>query len=105
MNVWMLLIGMGFVTYAVRLSMIILIGRMDTPSIIQRALCLVPPAVFSAIIFPELLMPVGSFDFSFANVRLLAGILAATVAWRTKNVLLTICVGMVALWVLQVVLF
>ncbi|MGZ3608333.1 MAG: hypothetical protein ACXU9J_10490 [Syntrophales bacterium] len=27
--------------------------------------------------------------------------MAAAVAWRTKNVLLTIGVGMVALWVLQ----
>ncbi len=62
-----------------------------------------PPAVLSAIIFPELLRPGGTFDLSFGNVRLLAGVLAAGVAWRTKNVLLTIGVGMVALWVLQVV--
>jgi len=50
-----------------------------------------------------LLRPGGALDLSFGNVRLLAGVLAALVAWRTKNVLLTIAVGMVALWVLQVV--
>ena len=33
--------------------------------------------------------------------RLLAGVLAVVVAWRTKNVLLTIGVGMAALWVLM----
>jgi branched-subunit amino acid transport protein len=104
MNVWLLLIGMGLVTYAIRLSLIVLIGRVDVPPLIQRALRFVPPAVLSAIIFPELLRPGGTLDLSPGNVRLLAGVLAALVAWRTKNVLLTIGVGMVALWVLQVVI-
>jgi branched-subunit amino acid transport protein len=104
MNVWLLLICMGLVTYMIRLSMIVLIERVNLPQIIQWALCLVPPAVLSAIIFPELLMPTGKLDLSFENLRLLAGVLAATVAWRTKNALLTIGVGMVALWVLQAVI-
>jgi len=104
MNVWLLLIGMGIVTYAIRLSLIVLIGHVEVPPIIQRALRFVPPAVLTAIIFPELLRPSGTFDLSFGNVRLLAGVLAAGVAWRTKNVLLTIGVGIVALWVLQVVI-
>ena len=80
MNVWLLLICMGLVTYAIRLSMIMLIGRVNLPPIIQWALCLVPPAVLSAIIFPELLMPGGTLDLSFGNLRLLAGVLAAAVA-------------------------
>jgi len=104
MNVWLLLLGMGLVTYAIRLSLIVLIGHVEVPPIIQRGLRFVPPAVLSAIIFPELLRPGGTFDLSLGNVRLLAGVLAAGIAWRTKNVLLTIGVGMVALWVLQVVI-
>ena len=104
MNVWLLLICMGLVTYAIRLSLIVLIGRVNLPPIIQWGLCLVPPAVLSAIIFPELLMPGGTLDLSLGNLRLLAGTLAAAVAWRTRNVLLTIGVGMVVLWVLQAVI-
>jgi len=104
MNVWLLLICMGLVTYAVRLSLIVLTEHVVMPPIIQRALCLVPPAVLTAIIFPELLMPGGTIYLSFENVRLLAGVLAAVVAWYTRNVLLTIGVGMVALWVLQAVI-
>ena len=104
MKVWLLLIGMGLVTYAIRLPLIVLIGRVDVPPLVQKALRFVPPAVLSAIIFPELLRPGGTFDLSFGNVRLLAGVLAAGIAWRTKNVLLTIGVGMAALWVLQLML-
>ena len=38
------------------------------------------------------------------NLRLLAGTLAALVAWRTRNVLATIAAGMGALWILGALL-
>jgi branched-subunit amino acid transport protein len=101
---WLTLLGMGLITYGIRLSMILLLGRVRISEDWQRALRLVPPAVLSAIIFPELLRPAGSLDISLGNARLLAGIIAAVVAWRTKNALLTIGVGMAALWILQAVL-
>ena len=103
MNYWLIIIGMGVVTYGIRLSAIALLGQREFPQIIQRALRFVPPAVLFAIVFPELFQPqpAGVFDLSLSNVRLLAGVLASIVAWRTKNVLVTIMVGMIALWVLQ----
>jgi branched-subunit amino acid transport protein len=69
--------------------------------LVQRALRFVPAAVLSAIIFPELLVWDGTLFLSPANPRLIAGILAALIAWRTKNVLFTIGVGMVVLLALQ----
>jgi branched-subunit amino acid transport protein len=104
MNLWLIIIGMGLVTFAVRLLPIILLERIEIPIIVQRALRFVPPAVLSAIIFPELLQPKGTFDLSLTNVRLLAGVIAALVAWRTKNVIWTIAAGMIALWILQAVI-
>ena len=101
---WLTLLGMGLITYGIRLSMILLLGRVRISEDWQRALRLVPPSVLSAIIFPELLRPAGSLDISLGNARLLAGIIAAVVAWRTKNALLTIGVGMAALWILQAVI-
>jgi branched-subunit amino acid transport protein len=101
MTTWLVILGMGLVTYAIRLSLIALLGRMQVPPLVQRGLRFVPPAVLSAIIFPELLRPSGALDISLNNLRLLAGVLAALVAWRTKNVLLTIAVGMAALWILM----
>ena len=67
----------------------------------RKALHYVPPAVLSAIIFPELLYKANQIDFSFGNIRLLAGIVAILVAWYTKNTLLTILAGMLALLLLQ----
>jgi branched-subunit amino acid transport protein len=94
----------GLLTFATRLSFIALLGRVETPPLLARALRYVPPAVLSAIVFPELLLREGKVDVTLHNLRLFAGLLAVLVAWRTKSVLLTIAVGMGALWLLQVVL-
>jgi branched-subunit amino acid transport protein len=101
MELWLILLGMMAVTYSVRLSVIALLGEAAMPDLLSRALRFVPPAALSAIIFPELFMPGGSFDVSTGNTRLMAGIVAALVAWRSRSALLAIGVGMVALWVLN----
>ena len=101
MNYWLVIIAMGVVTFGIRLLPIVLLGRIEIPLVVQRALRFVPPAVLSAIIAPELLMSGGQVNLSLGNVRLIAGVLATIVAWLTKNVLLTIAVGMIALWVLS----
>ena len=101
MNLWLVVIVAGVITYLIRLSFILLLGDRDIPELFGRALRFVPPAVLSAIIFPELLIHEGSLSFSIGNPRLIAGILAALVAWRTKNVVFTFLVGMISLWILQ----
>ena len=103
MNIWLAIIGMGIITYALRLGPILLMERIEIGGTARQALRFVPAAVLSAIIFPELLILGGTLDISLGNERLLAGLLAAIVAWRTKNVLWTIAVGMAALWLLQAV--
>jgi branched-subunit amino acid transport protein len=91
----------GLLTFATRLSFIALLGRVETPDLLRRALRYVPPAVLSAIILPEMVVRQGAVDLSFHNLRLFAGLAAAAVALWTRNVLLTIGVGMAALWILQ----
>jgi branched-subunit amino acid transport protein len=103
-KIWLILIIAGLLTFATRLSFIALLGRLNVPNWVQRALRYVPPAVLTAIIFPELLVANGALNLSPANPRLIAGILAALVAWRTKNIVLTILVGMGALLALQAIL-
>ena len=101
MNIWLIMIAIGVITYATRLSFILIFGGMEMPRNISRALRFVPAAVLSAIIFPELLIRDGSLDLSAGNERLLAGLVAFLVAWFTKNTVLTILAGMAALLILQ----
>jgi branched-subunit amino acid transport protein len=101
MNIWVLIVLGGLLTYGTRLSFILLVGERQISPTLRQALRFVPPAVLTAIIFPELLMPGGTLDISLGNARLLAGGAAILVAWRTRNTVLTIVVGMLALWALQ----
>jgi len=101
MNLWLILIAGGILTFAIRLSFIFLLGRVEMPEWLRRSLRFVPPAVLSAIIVPELVFHAGKIDFTLNNFRLLAGILAIFIAWRTRSTLLTIILGMAALFTLQ----
>jgi branched-subunit amino acid transport protein len=94
---WLIIVGMGVITYAIRLAPIVLLERFELSPQIRQALKFVPVAVLSAIIVPELVLVEGDVVV-WGNGRLLAGVVAAVVAWRTKNVLWTIAVGMVVLW-------
>ncbi len=101
MTLWLMLLVIGAITYAIRLSCIGLLGQRDMPALLLKALRFVPIAVLPAIILPQLFLRNNTLALSLQNPRWIAGILAGVVAWRTRNVLLTIAVGMVALWVLE----
>ena len=94
------ILGMGLITFGIRVSLFLLPENAQLPEGLLRALRYVPAAVLSAIIAPEMLMPGGALDLSLGNERLLAGLVAIVVAWRTRNVLLTVAAGMAALWLL-----
>jgi len=99
--IWLLFIALAVGTFALRFSFIYLFGKMEMPEWLRRALRFVPASVLAALVFPALTYPNGTLDLSLGNVRLLAGIGGALVAWRTKNVLWTIIVGMILFWLLQ----
>ena len=101
MITWLLILGIGIATYATRLSFVIFFGTREMPAFILRMLRFVPIAVLSAIIWPQLFLVNNTLHLSLNNPRWIAGILAGAIAWRTRNVLLTIVVGMIVLWVLQ----
>ncbi len=104
MNLWVVIVLGGLLTFGIRLSFIFLLEKIAVPEWFKRSLRFVPAAVLSAIILPELAAPSGTVDFSLRNTQLLAGLVALLVAWRTKNVLLTILVGAVALLIFQLIL-
>ncbi len=104
LNHWLTILACGIVTFLIRLSFIAIHGRVVMPLWFTRALTFVPIAVLSAITLPEILIQNDVLNFSPLNPRLIAGIVAVFVAWRTKNVLVTIAVGMVVLFVMQLVM-
>jgi branched-subunit amino acid transport protein len=102
-TLWLTIAGAGAVTFALRLSFIALLGRVEVPPFLERALRYVPAAVLTAVVIPLLFYRDGALEVSLGNERLLAGLVAVLIAWRTRNVLLVIGGGMAVLWTLQAV--
>jgi len=103
MNIWLVMLAGGLITFGIRFVLIFLFGKFEIPQALRRALHYVPPAVLSAIVFPELFIREGHIALALGNTRLLAGLIAIVVAWFSRNTLLTILAGMVALGVLQLI--
>ena len=101
MNIWLVMLFGGLITFGIRFSLIYLFGRFNVSETMRRALHYVPPAVLSALIFPDLFLREGNLAISTDNHRLLAGLVAVAVAWFSKNTLITILAGMVALLLFQ----
>jgi branched-subunit amino acid transport protein len=101
MNIWLIMIVGGLLTFGLRFLFIFLLGKIHIPESVKRALRFVPLAVLSAIIMPELILPSRQIDVSFANHRLIAGSIAIAVAYYTKNMIITILIGMASLIVLD----
>lgn len=101
-SIWLIVAATAVGTLLVRWSFIGLAAHAaKVPPPLQRALRFVPAAVLAAITVPVLLRPDGPLDVTFDNHRLIAGCIAALIAWRTRHVLATIVAGMAVLWTLD----
>jgi len=101
MNTWLIIAGVALTTFLLRASFIVFADPQRFPPAFRRALAYVPPAVLAAIVAPGLLLPQGVLDFTLANARLPAGLLAMAVAARVRHPLAPIAAGLPALWLLQ----
>jgi branched-subunit amino acid transport protein len=68
-----------------------------------QALRFVPVAILTAVVIPLLLYDDGDLEISLGNERLVAGLVAALICWRTRSALLTLVGGMAMLWTLQTI--
>jgi len=113
--VWAAILIGGVATFAIRGSFVFLYERLDLPALAEAALKYVPAAVLAALVVPSVLTiggtpvvetglgPVAAVRALLASDRVLAGALAAVVAYYTEDVLPTIIVGMAALLALGAV--
>jgi branched-subunit amino acid transport protein len=91
-RVWVAILLSGIGTYAMRASFLVFADRLaDVPPRVQRLLRQIPPAALASIVVPALLRPQQELDL--LQSRFLAGVVAAVVAWRTRNIALTLVAG------------
>lgn len=99
LSVWAVVVVVGLLTFCIRYSFVYLFGRIDgMPPRIETALRYVPSAVLAALVAPAVVDPGPTVAATLVDGRLVAGVVAAAVAWYTEDVFATIAVGMVTLW-------
>ncbi len=98
---WGLILGMALVTYLIRYLPLAYLSRVQIPAWLTRWLGLATTAILAAMLAPTVLILRDRIDLSTSNASFWAAIPAALVAWRTRNMVLTIVVGMAASAVIQ----
>ena len=96
LEILLVFLGMCAVTFGSRLAGLML--RAPLPPFWLRFLRFVPISVFAALIVPAI-----PGDQGESIIRILASLLAAFVAWRTRILWLTVLVGFGTFWVLKLI--
>jgi branched-subunit amino acid transport protein len=99
---WTVILVVGALNYLSRLSFIAVFARLEMPPVVARALRFVPAAMLTAIVVPAVVFVAPATPvLAHTNPKLVAALVAAIVAWRSKSATATIVTGMVALWTAQ----
>lgn len=97
---WFTIAGMALISYALRISFLLLHERLAFPAVVRRALRYVPYAVLAALIVPAVFGGIEE-EFSPEPSRLFAALVGTLIAWRTRSVVLTLALGMGSLWLVK----
>ena len=93
---WAVILVIGLATYALRASFLLVFDG-EAPAAVERALRYVPVAVLPALATSAVIGAGGGQT----DLRIVAALIAAFVAWKTRSVAGTMVGGMLALWALQ----
>ena len=88
----------GFGTYASRAVFVVVLATRTIPPTVLQALQYVAPAVLSALIVALLIDADGNLALGFPETAGL--VVGGAVAYKTRNHILTLIVGMTVFWVL-----
>jgi branched-subunit amino acid transport protein len=104
MNYVLLILGMAFVTFAIRAAVFVLGERIGFAPWLRTALEFVPVTVLTAIIVPMTLSPHGGgAELDWHNSQLVAAIAGVAVCAATRRPLLTIAVSLAVFFFWQLV--
>jgi branched-subunit amino acid transport protein len=97
---WMVVLGMGLVTYVPRwLPLVVLSGR-NLPAWLKEWLDLIPSAILGSLVLPALITSDNPRALDLFRPESLAAIPAFLVALKTRSLAGTTVTGMVSYWLL-----
>jgi branched-subunit amino acid transport protein len=101
LEIYLIIFCAALAAFAVRYLPMRVLERQRLAPWLERSLRYVPAATLAGFVFPALFLQNQKLALTLSNDRLIAGILAAIIAYYTRNVLVTVVSGLVVLWILQ----
>jgi branched-subunit amino acid transport protein len=102
--IFVAIVGMTLVTYLPRLLPVMLMSSRALPRLLEVWLSYVPSAVLAALVAPSLLVDQEQISLNSGNVFLWASIPTVIIAWKTKNLFLSVFSGMAIVAVVRLFL-
>mgnify|MGYP000846995758 FL=1 len=97
----LVILGCAVVTFLPRFLPMYILTRLKIPKVVVAWLSYIPVAVLAALVVPGIMAPEHKINLTFTNAYFIAAFPAFFIAWRTKNMLLTVVGGMAVVFLLQ----
>ena len=97
---WTTIFIAGFITYLTRMGMITLIDKDVFNESFRKILSYVPSVVFPSIIFPGVLLNDYGTLVTITDPKIYGALTAIFVGYYSRNVILTIILGLTSYWLL-----
>ena len=101
LTIWIIIVGLTFVTVATRSAFLVLGDRFKLPERVQHGLRYAPACALVGLVAPELALANGSLALSLTNPKLVAGFAAGAVMLGTRSMIAAMAVGMLAFTALR----
>ena len=101
----LIIAGMAFVTYLPRLVPVMFMSSRALPRILEVWLSYIPSAVLAALVAPSLLVNREQINLGSDNVFLWASVPTVLIAWKTKNLFLSVLSGMAIIAAVRLAIF
>ena len=99
--IWAIIIITGLFTFVMRFVMLSGFAPRKLPTVFEEARSFVPIAVLTAILVPAVLIGEDNKIMLLDNAQLPAAIVAVVVALISRSIVITISIGLCALWLLK----
>lgn len=94
----LLILGMAIVTYLPRVLPLLVLSNRSIPAKVSKWMSFIPVSIFAALIFSDIFFWQSQFNVNpLVNIKLLPSILVLLVAYKTKNLLWSMIVGILAI--------
>ncbi|WP_035051599.1 AzlD domain-containing protein [Carnobacterium pleistocenium] len=94
----LLILGMAVVTYLPRVLPLLVLSNRSIPTKVSKWMSFIPVSIFSALIFSNIFFWESQFNVNpLVNIKLVPSILVFFVAYKTKNLLWSMAIGIAAI--------